>query len=170
MATLGLALVVLGTGYAVLSGAQFRVRAGLVLRKPGVAPTREQRRESATFGLVIGATAVLLGLWFLGIDAIGVALLALGVGYTGLCAAQFAGHVWFVVRKPAVAPSREQLRAGAAFGLVMAAFVILLGLWFLGVRVSGTAGFAVWIAFMVSCGVVAGTLRARRRKGGSPQP
>jgi hypothetical protein len=80
------------------------------------------------------------------------------------------GRVPFVLRKPAVRPTREQLRAGAAFGLVIAATAVLLGMWFLGIRANGNVGFGLWLGFMVSCVVFVAAMRWRRRRDGSSRP
>ena len=103
--------------------------------------------------------------------AVGVGLIALGVGYAGLCQAQFAGHSWFALRKPAIPPTRDQLRVGAAFGLVVAATPALFGLWLLGITLSGNAGLGVWIAFLLVCtvGTAVMTVRRRRRDSSPPQ-
>lgn len=102
--------------------------------------------------------------------AVGFGLIALGVGYAGLCVAQFAGRSWFVIRKPAIPPTSDQLRVGAAFGLVVAATPVLFGLWLLGITLSGNVGLGVWIAFMVACLVGGVITRVRRRRGYSRRP
>lgn len=98
---------------------------------------------------------------------VGVALIALGVGYAGLCAAQFMGRGWFLLRKPSVTPTREQLRAGAAFGLIIAATPMLFGMWFLGIHADGNVGFGLWLGFTVSCLVFGVAMRWRRRREGA---
>ena len=102
--------------------------------------------------------------------AVGVGLIALGVGYAGLCVAQCAGRSWFVLRKPAIPPTSDQLRVGAAFGLVVAATPVLFGLWLLGITLSGNVGLGVWVAFIVVCIVGTAILRARRRRRDSSRP
>jgi hypothetical protein len=103
----------------------------------------------------------------------GAALITLGVAYAVLSVAQFMGHTWFVLRKPLVQPSEQQLRAGGIVGLVIAATTVLLGVsWLRGGIVGGKAGRGIWLAFMASCVIVSVVLRIRHRggRGSSPLP
>ena len=99
----------------------------------------------------------------------GAALIGLGIVFGSLSAAQtLMGRYWFVLRKPAVEPSREQIRAGGIVGLIIAAAVVLLGLsWLPGDVLRGNVGLAIWLAFICSSVSVTLVLRVRRRRGRS---
>jgi hypothetical protein len=99
------------------------------------------------------------------------ALIVIGVVYAALCVAQFAGHPTSFIRKPAVEPSRRQLRDGALFGLVIAAVVVLGGVTLLrGPLFSGHVGLGVWLACTACFVVGALVLRRRRHRGGGTRP
>jgi hypothetical protein len=98
-------------------------------------------------------------------------LIVIGVVYAALCVAQLAGHPASFIRKPAVAPTRRQLRDGAIFGLVIAAVVVLGGVTLLrGPLFSGHVSVGVWLACTVCFVVGTLVLRKRHHRGGGTRP